>query len=69
MATVKSLLQQLLDRKKETLQANKTLKNTSSTWSKIGSRDSFEELGFESPGELDEFLKEWVEENEYKNIS
>lgn len=70
MATVKSLLQQLLDKKQETLYSREKMENTSANWSKIGSKGfDFEELGFESQGELDEFLKEWIEENEYKNIA
>ena len=69
MATVKSLLQQLLDKKREILNSKKKMENTITNWSRIGSRDSFEELGFESQGELDEFLKEWIEENEYLNIA
>ena len=44
-----------------------TLENSKETWSRIGNKDSFEELGLE-PSELDSFLKEWIGENEYNNI-
>lgn len=44
-----------------------TLPNTAETWSRIGSKDKFNELGLES-SELEKFLEEWTEENEYSNI-
>lgn len=48
--------------------SKKTLENTKETWRRIGSKDSFEELGLES-SELENFLKEWINENnEYGNI-
>lgn len=43
------------------------LENSKETWSRIGNKDSFEELGLE-PSELDSFLEEWIGENEYNNI-
>lgn len=43
------------------------LLNNKQTWAKIGSRDSFSELGLEGSA-LDEFLKEWAEANPYSNI-
>lgn len=43
------------------------LENTRETWSRIGSRDNFSELGLE-PSELDSFLEEWVADNPYENI-
>jgi len=43
------------------------LRNDFDTWRRIGNRDSFDELGMNS-GELEEFLKEWIEENPYANI-
>lgn len=47
----------------------KTLENTKETWKRIGNRDTFEELGLDS-SELEDFLKEWVSENEeYGNIN
>jgi len=43
------------------------LKNIRETWSRIGSKDKFEELGLE-PGELEKFLAEWVKDNPYSDI-
>lgn len=45
----------------------KTLENTKETWSRIGNKDSFSELGME-PSELDSFLQEWMQDNPYQNI-
>ena len=45
-----------------------SLKNTKETWSRIGKREEFEELGLES-SELESFLAEWISENSYCNIS
>jgi len=44
-----------------------TLENTKDTWSRIGSKDDFAELGMEQ-SELDAFLKEWQKDNPYENI-
>jgi len=44
-----------------------TLSNTKDTWSRIGSRDAFSELGM-NPSELDRFLQEWIDNNPYNNI-
>ena len=44
-----------------------TLENTKETWSRIGNKDNFEELGLEG-SELDSFLKEWTSENPYNDI-
>lgn len=46
----------------------KKLINSRKTWSRIGSRDSFDELEFNSTEEKEEFLKEWISENPYNNI-
>jgi hypothetical protein len=43
------------------------LENTKETWTRIGIKDSFEELGLE-PSELDAFLSEWLGENPYENV-
>lgn len=43
------------------------LENSKETWTRIGNRDDFSELGL-SGGELDDFLREWCAENEYSNI-
>lgn len=44
-----------------------TLENSSDTWSRIGRKDDFSELGLEG-SELDAFLKEWAAENPYNAI-
>ncbi|MFA5759325.1 MAG: hypothetical protein WC942_08240 [Clostridia bacterium] len=43
------------------------LENSKETWARIGNRDRFEELGIE-PSALDDFLKEWCENNPYSNL-
>ena len=45
----------------------KTLENTRETWERIGNKDSFDELGLESY-ELEDFLREWRNDNPYNNI-
>jgi hypothetical protein len=37
------------------------------TWSRIGNGDKFAELGLEK-SDLDDFLKEWVENNPYNAL-
>ena len=44
------------------------LYNNHETWRRIGAKDSFRELGFSSVSEKEAFLKEWIEENPYRNI-
>ena len=43
------------------------LENSKETWSRIGNRDNFSELGLEG-SELDDFLAEWISENPYNNL-
>ena len=43
------------------------LENSRETWSRIGNRDNFSELGLEG-SELDDFLSEWIAENPYNNL-
>ena len=43
------------------------LDNTRETWERIGNKDRFEELGLEG-SDLDEFLKEWINDNPYSNL-
>lgn len=43
------------------------LENSRETWSRIGNRDNFSELGLEG-SELDAFLSEWIAENPYNNL-
>lgn len=59
--TIEDLLNSLRDPQKVTLENNKE------TWERIGRKDKFEELGLE-PSELDEFLKEFTNNNPYNNI-
>lgn len=59
--TIEDLLNSLRDPQKVTLE------NTKETWERIGRKDKFEELGLE-PSELDEFLKEFINNNPYNNI-
>lgn len=47
--------------------SNVSLENSKETWRRIGDKDKFAELGLES-SELDEFLKEWMDNNPYSNI-
>lgn len=44
-----------------------SLENNKDTWARIGSKDSFSELGLER-SELDDFLSEWIAENPYNNL-
>ena len=60
-----SKIAMLLAALKETVKEGKqVLENNAETWNKIGSRESFSELGFASEDEL----KEWIENNPYSNI-
>ena len=44
-----------------------SLENNSETWSRIGNKDKFSELGLEE-SELNDFLKEWMSDNPYNNL-
>jgi len=44
-----------------------TLENTPETWRRIGNKDDFSELGLDK-SELDGFLAEWIDSNDYNNI-
>ena len=44
-----------------------TLENSKETWSRIGNKDRFEELGMEE-SELDAFLSEWMDNNPYSAL-
>ena len=44
-----------------------SLENNSETWSRIGNKDKFSELGLEG-SELNDFLKEWMSDNPYNNL-
>jgi len=62
MATIDDLLKAL-----QNPEGNAKLKNDYETWKRIGNKDSFDELGLNGD-ELDDFLKDWVENNPYENI-
>jgi hypothetical protein len=47
-------------------QPNK-LDNTRETWERIGRKDNFSELGLDD-GELEQFLKEWIDNNPYSAL-
>ena len=48
---------------------SRNLPNNKHTWERIQAKDSFEDLGFTSDSEKDEFLREWCQNNEYSNIA
>lgn len=45
------------------------LENNLKTWLRIGSKDLFNELDFSTEEEKNDWLKQWMSENEYKNIN
>ena len=59
--TIDDLLNSLQNPKKISLE------NSKETWRRIGQKDSFSELGLE-PSELEDFLKEFTENNPYNNL-
>jgi hypothetical protein len=63
MATIDDLLRALQNPN----EGNVKLRNDFTTWQRIGNKDDFTELGL-SGGELEDFLKDWISENEYSNI-
>lgn len=60
--TIDDLLNALQNPEKTVL-----LENNSETWSRIGNKDKFSELGLED-SELNDFLKEWISDNPYNNL-
>ena len=60
--TIEDLLNALQNPEKTVL-----LENNSETWSRIGNKDKFSELGLED-SELNDFLKEWISDNPYNNL-
>lgn len=66
--TIDELLKSMLTLKDEIETTVKTLENNKETWSRIGSRDDFNELTFESEHDKEAFLKEWINDNDYSNI-
>ena len=63
MKTIQDLLRSI----QQNVNDRVSLDNNKNTWRKIGERDRFSELGLNS-SELEDFLKEWVSDNEYSNI-
>jgi len=63
MKTIQDLLRSI----QQNVNDRVSLDNNKNTWRKIGERDRFSELGLNS-SELESFLKEWVNDNEYSNI-
>lgn len=61
-ATIDELLMALQSPNKES-----KLENTREAWSRIGRKDNFSELGLDD-GELEQFLKEWIDNNPYSNL-
>lgn len=60
--TIEQLLQAL-----QNPESTVTLENSKETWSRIGNKDRFEELGMEE-SELNAFLSEWIDNNPYSNL-
>lgn len=60
--TIEQLLQAL-----QNSESTVTLENSKETWSRIGNKDRFEELGMEE-SELNAFLSEWIDNNPYSNL-
>jgi hypothetical protein len=70
MATIEELLKSMLTLASDKKSNDFTgLENSRSTWERIGSGDSFAELGFQSQSEKEDFLKEWIENNPYQAIN
>lgn len=65
MAISESNMALLLKKLKDVVVTNNSsLENSADTWSRIGSGESFTDLGFSS----EEALKEWIAGNPYSNI-
>jgi len=64
--TIEELLKSMISINDANL--DQRLPNTRETWERIGSLDSFSELGFSSDTEKEEFLKDWIDNNPYSSI-
>jgi hypothetical protein len=53
---------------RDKIENERHLENTKETWQRIGNKDSFDELGFDNDAEKESFLKEFIENNPYKDI-
>jgi len=53
----------------ESIKSEKSLANTAETWARIGSKDATlaTDIGIDE-SELNDFLKEWVEDNPYSAL-
>lgn len=54
---------------REKVEGARELENSKATWSRIQAGDNFDELGFEDNHEKERFLKEWISENPYSNLT
>lgn len=68
MPTIEELLKSMLTIPNGEKVGDRLLHNNKETWRRIPNRDSFEELGFESESEKEQWLKEWINNNPYSNI-
>jgi hypothetical protein len=67
--TIKELLDTMQNKYKGGDSKNiRSLSNNKETWQRIAERDDFSDLGFTSESEKESFLKEWIDQNPYKNI-
>lgn len=66
ITTIEDLLKSMLTINQRN--TTKFLNNSAETWARIGSQDGFSELNFDTNSEKEEFLKNWIENNEYTNI-
>lgn len=67
--TIEELLNSMQTKYKKGEGGNiKALANTKDTWKRIAEKDSFDDLGFSSTSEKEEFLKEWIKDNPYNAV-
>ena len=69
---IKELLEQLQTKYKDKATTGTSvtqLANTSETWSRIATLDSFSEFNFADDSEKEAFLKDWIENNPYSAIN
>lgn len=66
--TIEELLNSMQNKyKSDGVSSIKKLENTKENWKRIRNKDNFEDLGFSSDSEKEEFLKQWISENPYSN--
>jgi hypothetical protein len=68
--TIEELLRSMLTLAPEggVSDSKRMLENSAETWRRIGDRDPFSELNFETQKEKDDFLNEWAQNNPYNNL-